>query len=558
MDNFGSLVLGQISAKLPEEGGFFSLVKIIVMLVCMFLWAWPAGWVCRDVRRLGIGEYKWGTFIAGCGVVGWFCWIILPVFWLGLVFFFVLSCGSVLGYAIYRDSIVEEESKILKPANIAKAIRGESSAEFHVEQKVRLKTPAGTEIKIPPEPEQQKIYQMFQDLVFDGLWRRCSDIYLLPKGEESRVLFRIDGVTSEYTTYDRKLGQTLIDYAKSISELNANERRQPQRAKLLAQQIDVDRKLNLDIETSGSRAGERLTIKIRAEEAKLIIEDAGFSREQLERFARAIDAKQGLVVFSGLSGSGLSTSLYACARSHDAFTQNIHTLEVNRLMDLENITQNIHDPGGEQTFARMLQSVSRREPDVIMVDPCPDSETMQMIGKVISGKKKKICTTLRASSALSALNRTVRWLDDAELASDMLIAVTFQRLARKLCPACREAYRPNTATLRKLNLSTKSEVTFYRPPQPVVDKKGNPILCPTCQGTGYLGRTAIFEMIIVDDLLREAIRTGDATKLKAAARKGGLKYWQEAAMDQVIAGVTSVQEIIRVNKESQAETQAKA
>jgi len=133
--------------------------------------------------------------------------------------------------------------------------------------------------------------------------------------------------------------------------------------------------------------------------------------------------------------------------------------------------------------------------------------------------------------------------------------VTFQRLVRKLCPACREAYRPNPDTLRKLNFSANESVTFYRPPtQQMVDKKGNPIVCATCQGSGYLGRTAVFEFLIIDDNIRQAVRSGDPNALKQAVRKSGLKLWQDVALEKVVAGITSVQEIIRVSKEAEALT----
>ena len=118
------------------------------------------------------------------------------------------------------------------------------------------------------------------------------------------------------------------------------------------------------------------------------------------------------------------------------------------------------------------------------------------------------------------------------------------------CPACREAYRPNPQTLRKINLSAGKELTFYRPPaHGTTDKKGNPIICPTCQGTGYFGRTAIFETLIVNQRVCQAIASGSANELKAAVREGGMKYWQEVAIKKVMEGVTSMQEIARVSKD---------
>ena len=558
------VLLAQTPEPMPalgDEAGYFNLAKILFMLLCVFLWAWPAGWISRDARRLSINEFRWGILAAGSGVVGWFCWVIFPSYWLGFLFFAFLSFGGLLTYALYRDSLVEENAKILKPANLIQAIRGEGKEEFEFALKVRLSTLQGKESKVPEEEEEEqlKAYQMLQDLLFDALWRRAGDVFLQPTGDQYRVLFRIDGVVTEHTTYDRKLGQMVVDLTKSAAELDVNERRRPQQAQLVAQQVDVKRKVELDLETSGSTAGERLRIKIRAEEAKFTVEDLGFTAEQLSRIQEQVATMKGLIILAGMGSAGVSTSLYAFARSHDAFTRNIHTVEAKALMPLDNITQNVYEGGTGQSFARLLQSVSRREPDIIMIDPCPDPETMQMIGHLISTKGKKVVTTLRASSTFSAVTRAVRWLGDPNLAADSLLAVTFQRLVRKLCPGCREAYHPNPETLRKLNLPARAGLAFYRPPtQQMVDKKGRPIVCPNCQGSGYLGRSAIFEVLIVDDHLREAIRSGKSNLVQAAARKAGLKYWYEVAMEQVIAGVTSVQEIVRVSKEAEEEAKAKS
>lgn len=549
------LMLAQVEAPMPPvtpDGGFFAVWKIVVMALLMFVWAWPAGWVCRDARRLSINEFMWGMVVAAAGVVGWFCWVVFPSYWLGLLFFVLLGLGGLLAYALYRDSLVGEEDKILKPANLLSAIRGEQEQTFEIKTKVRLSTYEGREAKIPEGEELQKIYQAFQDMLFDALWRRSSDILVQPTGEHYRVLFKIDGVGAEYGMLDRKMGQMIVDYAKGTCGLEINERRRPQRAKLIAQQADVDRKVNLDIETSGSTAGERLRIRVRAEEAKFTVDDLGFTESQLAKVKELVGHKKGVVLISGLGGSGVSTTLYAFGRSHDSFQQNIHTVEAKPLMDLDNITQNIYQSGQEQSFARLLQSVSRREPDIILVDPCADAETMKMIGTIVEAKERKIVAAIRGSNALSALGRAIRWMENPATAAATLSAVTFQRLIRKLCPTCREAYKPNPETLRKLNLASKSDVVFFRPPtQEVVDKKGNPVVCGTCQGTGYLGRTAVLELLVVDDQLREAIRSGDANKIKSAVRKAGLSYWQEVAMEQVVAGVTSVQEIVRVSKEAE-------
>ncbi len=548
------LILGQISIDklpaIPDEGHFFSLGKMIVMVIFVFLWGWPASWCSRDAKSMSLNQFMWGLILLAGASLGWFLWIVVPLYALGLIFFLLLSFGTILVYAIYRDSLVEEEDKILRFENIMAAIRGESKAGFEVEEKVRLATPMGQEPGIPEELEEQKVYQAVQDLLFDALWRRAGEIRIVPAGDVYNVVFIIDGVASKYGQFDKYFGRSIIEYVKTIAKMDVNERRLPQSASLVAQQVNVDRKVGLDIETQGNTAGEMMIIKVRAEEARFTIEDLGFTKKQLEQFRKVVDEPKGLVVFSGMPKSGVSTTLYAVARSIDAFTQNIHSVERNPLMTLDNITQNIYQEDSDTSFEKFLRSVSRREPDVILVDPCQEPETAVMIGQIVSEKKKKIFTTLRASSSMSALSRIIRWINSSEIAGEILLAVTFQRLVRKLCPACKEAYKPNPDMLRKLNISSKSNLTFYRPPSQLVDKKGNPIICPTCQGTGYFGRTAIFELLIITDNVRQAIISGNGDKIKSEIIRSGFVPWERIALEKVVEGITSIQEIARVTKES--------
>ncbi len=554
-----TFMLGQMAVEgipgVPGEGGFFSLAKIIMMAIFVFLWALPAGWCSRDAKRLSLNHFLWGGIVLTGSILGWVFWLFIPMYFVGFLFFVIFGYGAILVYAFYRDTLVDSTSKILNPSNLLAVIKGKAETKFEVTEKVRLATTQGREPKIPETAEGQKLYQSFQDLMFEGLWRRANEVLVQPAGDKVKVSFKIDGVINEYDQWERLWGQGVIDYVKGICKLDLNERRQPQKSKLVAQQVNVNRKVTLDIETAGSTAGEKMLIRIRAEEAKFTIDDIGFTDSQMEKFQEFLSAKTGLVLVTGMPDAGMTSTLYAIGRSLDAFTQNIHSVEAKPLMDLDNITQNVYQAGTEKNFAKLIQSISRKEPDTILVDPCNDPETAQMIAQIVEKKNKKIFTTLRASSAYSGLGRMVRWIESPDTAAAALTAVIFQRLVRKLCPACREAYKPNQDMLRKMNFAAGGSVTFYRPPtQAMVDKKGNPIICATCQGSGYVGRTGVFEILMVDDALRAAIQSGDAMRIKAAAKKAILQLWQDVAMEKVVAGVTSVHEVVRVSKEAESLT----
>ncbi len=543
-------LLGQTVQSLPG-GSYFSLFKIIVMLLALFAWAFPATWVNRDAAALSLPRFFWSLLIMISATVGWLLWFIMPMFSIGIIIWLIVTMGSLLVYDFYRDSLVETDNQVLRVENIKAWLKGEGkSTAFELAEKVHLSTLTDKEIKIPEDQEQQKTYQQFQDLMFDALWRRATDIYVQPAGQSSKIALRIDGVLTQYETIDRQTCNSLIRYVKTIAELDPQQHRQLQTAKLAARQVGVDRKVELDIETAGSTAGERLVLRLRAEEAQYTINDLGLTKSQLKQLKPALDARKGILLICGLGDCGASTTLYSIGRTHDAFLRNIHTMELKSLMDLDNITQNVYSKAEGVTYATKLRSVFRKDPDIVLVDPCPDPEAAQMAADIVQKSTKKAYMTLRASGTLTALGRFIKWLGGSGSAAQTLLAITFQKLVRKLCPACRQAYRPNPETLRKINLSGGKEVTFYRPAtEPEVDKKGDPIICPTCQGTGYFGRTAIFEVLEITDSVRKAIASGSATDLKTAARKSGMKYWQEVAIQKVMEGTTSMQEIVRVSKE---------
>jgi type IV pilus assembly protein PilB len=267
----------------------------------------------------------------------------------------------------------------------------------------------------------------------------------------------------------------------------------------------------------------------------------------LARVKEANGAGSGLIIVTGRSGSGVTSTLYSLLREHDAFIQQLESVEGRPAVDLENITQH---PYGDATdnVASVVAAVLRRDPNVLMVDECPDTATAELLANAAADKT--LLLGMSASDTFTALAKWVKLCGDANLAAGALRAVMCQMLLRKLCPNCREAYIPNPEMLAKANLSGQRIDRFYRPPtKPLTDEKGNPIVCVACQGTGYLGRTAVFELLEVSDEIRQLIVTGATlAQIKASCRKNRMLYLQEQALQRVIDGVTSVQELIRVSQ----------
>jgi general secretion pathway protein E len=222
------------------------------------------------------------------------------------------------------------------------------------------------------------------------------------------------------------------------------------------------------------------------------------------------------------------------------------------MLDLDNITQRVYDGTNDDVnYARMLQSVLRREPDVVMVSECEDHETA-VIATRAAGEDRKIYMGITAQDCFDALSKYLRLLDDNAAAGKGLIGVINQRLIRLLCTECREAFKPDPATLKKLNLPVDKIDRFHRPPtEPLVDKKGREITCPNCQGSGYVKRTGVFEMLVVDKDVAGLIAEGASiNRIKSQCRKNKMYYLQEEALLKVIDGTTSMQEVLRCLRNS--------
>jgi type II secretory ATPase GspE/PulE/Tfp pilus assembly ATPase PilB-like protein len=225
----------------------------------------------------------------------------------------------------------------------------------------------------------------------------------------------------------------------------------------------------------------------------------------------------------------------------------IHSLERRPLTELDNVTQQRFDGANtDVNYARMLQTVLRREPDIVMVGECEDRETA-MLATRASAENRKIYMGLQAKDSFDALGRYLSLLGDNQLAAKALLGVVNQRLVRLLCMECREAFQPDPATLKKLNLPADKIERLYRPPtEQKVSKRGKPIVCQKCQGSGYLGRTGVFELLVVDGAVRKLVAEGaPINRIKSQCRKNKMYYLQEEALLMVISGKTSMNEVLR-------------
>lgn len=538
-------------AVLPPLGGYFSLAKVIFLLVLAIPWLLAAPWVYHDAQKFPGVKGPWGGIVLACGAVGVFAWMLVPMFWLGLTLYIVLLLSAMIAYVVYRDGQVEDEYKLLSAEGI-KAIFSKPE-KFSVITRVKLyDTHLGGKIVPVPNPEvdpipECKTYNLVQEFLEGMFIKRASEADISPVNQEkAAVRFVVDGVVTNEPPLDVEESEVIIQYIKKVANLDLEERRKPQEGDVM---IDfAGRSSDVKVTVAGTTGGQRLRLKVSCEAVQTRIDELGLGDSLLPRLKEINQRSNGLIIVSGKKGSGVTSTLYSLLRNQDAFIKQLVTLEAKPEVDLENISQSTYD--GAKDRSEKLAAMLRRAPDVVMIDSCDDAETANAI--MGGAQRHLIILGVPASDSFSALAKWLKLCGDAKTGLQSLHAITCQCLIRKLCTGCREAYRPDPALLAKANLKADSVDVFYRPPKKDrVDEKGNPIVCPVCQEIGYVGRTGVFELLEVTDDIRQLVAQGGSlSHIKAACRKNGMLYLQENALKKVSEGVTSVQEVIRVTQQT--------
>jgi type II secretory ATPase GspE/PulE/Tfp pilus assembly ATPase PilB-like protein len=270
------------------------------------------------------------------------------------------------------------------------------------------------------------------------------------------------------------------------------------------------------------------------------LDELGMRPRMAEQVREYVTRPRGLVLVCGPVDSGKSTTLYACLDEMNRRDKTVITVEGPPEHRLEGAASIECNPRLNRPFAAGVRSANRRAPHVIGVDGVPDAETAEAACEAAA--ERLVVATLVAGDAVGGLTRLFETGTNPEALAEALTAVLGQRLVRVLCPACKQRYKPNAELVRRANLPADRIKFFYRPPE---DGGG----CDECDGTGYLGRVGVFELLVVTDALRELIRAkAGAGALRQEAVRGGMTYLQEDGLRQVIDGGTSIQELLRVCK----------
>lgn len=386
--------------------------------------------------------------------------------------------------------------------------------------------------------EDVPIVRLVNQLIREAVLDNASDIHIEPGAHGVRIRFRVDGVLHEVMTAPTSARAGLVSRVKVMAEMDIAERRRPQDGRIGL--VVNDRAVDMRVASLPTPFGENLVLRILNHEAsQQTLSDLGMCPEHLEMMGRFLARSYGEILISGPTGSGKSTSLYAALMRINQPTRKIITIEDPIEYQIAGITQMAVNAGIGLTFANLLRTVLRSDPDVVMVGEIRDAETAQIATRAaLTGHL--VLSSIHTNDAPSALTR----LSDMEVApfvaSSALIGVVAQRLVRRLCPSCKESVR-----LTRTMLTERGFAFDELKVRSIAQKHEGG--CADCHGTGFRGRIGVFEIMPMDDELeRLFLAEAPSEALRTAALNAGMKTLRADALDKVAAGITSLDEVARV------------
>ena len=384
------------------------------------------------------------------------------------------------------------------------------------------------------------IIKLVNGLLSQAVKDRASDIHIEVFEQELVVRFRVDGMLYDVLSPPKRFHPAITSRVKVMSGLNIAEKRLPQDGRIRVRIAGRD--IDIRVSVIPTAFGERIVLRLLDRAQALVdvnLDRLGFSGDNLRKIDRLIRQSHGIILATGPTGSGKTTTLYAGLSRINSPDKNIITIEDPIEYQLHGIGQMQVNPKIDLSFANGLRSILRQDPDVIMVGEIRDSETAEIaIQAALTGHL--VFSTLHTNDSFGALTRLVDMGIEPFLVSSSVMAVLAQRLVRVLCTDCREPHTPSASELNRIGL-TPAQCS-----RPIYRAKG----CRACRNTGYRGRSAVHELMVVDDDVRDLVmKKADASSIRRVCTSKGMKILRQDGAERVLAGQTTIEELLRVTQE---------
>ncbi|MCI7242436.1 MAG: Flp pilus assembly complex ATPase component TadA [Lachnobacterium sp.] len=443
------------------------------------------------------------------------------------------------------------ERYVATPSDIAAAIDryyGNAEALRVAEQYTRERKEQNKNKNVETEDEsnvqQAPIVKLLGQIIEQAVHKRTSDIHIEPMENQVRIRFRVDGVLHEAMRHDISLHAALIARIKIVSGLDISEKRRPQDGR--ATSIVDRQEYDIRVSILPTVYGEKVVMRLAKKKALTMDKkELGFPDDELAKFDKILSHPNGMILVTGPTGSGKSTTLYTALNELNGEGVNIITVEDPVEANVAGINQvQVNEKAG-LTFSSALRSILRQDPDIIMIGEIRDQETAAIAVKAsITGHL--VVSTLHTNSAASTITRLADMGVENYLIADSVVGVIAQRLVRRVCPNCGVVHEASPADLKTLGLQDLNRKVMLRYPG---HKE-----CVRCGGTGYFGRIGIYEIMPITNDLRQAINQGkNADELEAIALRHGMKTLRMSAIEYALKGITTVEEVRRVAFEDEDE-----
>ncbi|MGD0276142.1 MAG: type II secretion system ATPase GspE [Syntrophales bacterium] len=447
----------------------------------------------------------------------------------------------IMGYEKYQV-VLSTQEMIQWAINLAYDMGSSTAKEFFEEMGTETTDELISEIEetgdLLDETSEAPIIKLVNLILSGAIRDRASDIHIEPYQSYVKVRYRIDGILYDILSLPRKIQSPLVSRIKVMAKLNIAEKRLPQDGRI---EIRIaDRSVDIRVSIIPTAFGERVVLRLLDKSASVLeLSDLGMSEKSVRIFNNLIKSPYGIILVTGPTGSGKTTTLYAALSRINQPGINIITIEDPIEYQIEGIGQIQVNPKIDLTFATGLRSIVRQDPDVILVGEIRDTETAEIaIQSSLTGHL--VFSTLHTNDAAGAVTRLIDMGIEPFLATSSIIAIIAQRLVRVLCPKCKVPSIPDDESLANVGIGKDllaHHVLYVR--------KG----CQACMNTGYKGRTAIFEIMLMDEPLKRLIlKTSDANMIFEEAIARGMTPLIEDGVQKILAGITTIEEVLRVTR----------
>ena len=541
---------------------FLVLLKLGLAFVVLWMWVGAADWVSRDAQTYHLGHYKWNSIAFFPFVLVSLALFFFPLdIFIRIAVMFVLFIATWIPYVIVHNKNVQSHQTVLTGpwwrfayanvmGKVGVKIDAERKAEYEKGEAVDLIAMGSDD----PNTDNANLlsarnspgYLLLKDLIADMSRRRVERVMLDYSQQGVAMKQEIDGMWHNGEVMDREGGDVMLAVMKTLSNLDVRERRKKQEGEFGAK-FEGNNYI-CPITAQGVKTGERVMMYLRGKQQTYsTYSELGMREAIQQKWGELLAADQGLVVLSTMPGGGLTTITNVSIEETDRLMRDFVAIEDvnNREQELQNVAVHTYDASAGESPATLMPQLIRKYPNVYICRDLVNTESAQLLVNEVKDEKLVI-TSVRAKEAAEVPLRIMQMKVPHKDFARALTGVLYQRLVRKLCTECRVGYVPPPQVLQKLGIPQGKIEKLYRPPKAEeIDKP-----CTACAGLGYVGRTGIFELLVINDKMREIlIKQPKVELLKKAARADHQRLLQEEGILLVAKGVTSLPELTRVLKQ---------